>query len=637
MMKVRLHCLLFLLLCANSVAGLAEPSSTQGKITFAVLTDAHIFDDGWQQPGSEPYWYAIDNRTALHWAVEDINRIAGDKGIQFVVYTGDFGLQNVFFSDKACNGGFKSEPGLPPFSSDIAVDEVALELDRLTVREVYIVPGNNDIVEEKVLDGARFDCFISQLQAKLLTLPSRIHLHQLRAGDVATAGPVRLTGLNSASFKKQKENYQDACQDPHPPADRMKLLQTGCPDQQFDTLEKLVHAQPAPLLVFTHIPDLIDPYLKQKDPSRTSSSWDISDETRKKWMALAANDRFLALIAGHFHSDKQAIYATNTGTQYVFVDAAAGAKTWVAPPLAGKNQRNGGVQARGFMLVTIDTSKPQPTVTAQAVWYPSPVTNQQAPISPGNGDHPMSPLAFFGLVILVIVFTGWIGGYLNFLFNKKDDPEDPGLMRNLFLGVCAAALVPLFLHVIGSNLVDSMNGGGKDPDYSKLLVFIGFCLVAAMYGKKFIQTVSDSVLRKAEQAEKVAHEASKKAAQAEIVAERLIEPPEPPSSSAAMATALDIKLSDKQCSILKGLANTRYVLRTAAGLAVETRIDKPTTDTTLEDLRSLRLVGFTDFTGAERRSKPYWYITPEGRQALSSCSQADADTPPASGTQKFSL
>src|SRR6185437_15687577 len=102
MLRIRLHCLLFLLMCASSVPGSATPSATQKRITFAVLTDAHIFDDGWQQPGSEPYWYAMDNRTALHWAVEQVNRMAADKDLQFIVYTGDFGLQNVFFTDKAC-------------------------------------------------------------------------------------------------------------------------------------------------------------------------------------------------------------------------------------------------------------------------------------------------------------------------------------------------------------------------------------------------------------------------------------------------------------------------------------------------------------------------------------------------------
>lgn len=232
----------------------------------------------------------------------------------------------------------------------------------------------------------------------------------------------------------------------------------------------------------------------------------------------------------------------------------------------------------------------------------------------------MSPLAFFGLVISVIVLTGWIGGYLNYLFNKKDDPEDPGLSRNLFLGVCAAALVPLFLEVIGSHLVQDMNGAGKEPDYSKLLVFIGFCLVAAMYGKKFIQTVSDSVLRKAERAEKVAHEANKKAEQAETLAEHLIEP----SESHLQATSLvpNARLDPKECDILKALTNTRYLLRSAAGLAVESRIDKATTDTILTVLRSQKFVGLTEYVGADRQSKPYWYITPEGRQVLSACSEA---------------
>ena len=114
------------------------------------------------------------------------------------------------------------------------------------------------------------------------------------------------------------------------------------------------------------------------------------------------------------------------------------------------------------------------------------------------------------------------------------DPDEPGFLANLVLGVGAAFLVPLFLHAIGSNLVDDMHGGKNGPpDYSKVLVFAGFCLVASMSAKSFISSVSDRVLKKAEDAKKLAQEAKEQAAKAQATVARMVEskggnpPPDP--------------------------------------------------------------------------------------------------------------
>src|SRR5438034_11326156 len=94
----------------------------------------------------------MDDRTALHWAVETINRRADSTGVDLVVSTGDFGLQNVLFADPECSKvPFRSAPGLPPFSSEMAAAELALEFDRLQVPDVYVVAGNNDIIDEQVI------------------------------------------------------------------------------------------------------------------------------------------------------------------------------------------------------------------------------------------------------------------------------------------------------------------------------------------------------------------------------------------------------------------------------------------------------------------------------------------------------
>src|ERR1044071_3170553 len=632
MMWLRFAILILLVMPAANAAPDAngKVGSVNKRLSFIQLTDAHIFDDGWKEKGSEPYWKAVDDRTALHWAVESINTLAEINSVHFIVYTGDFGLQNVFFSDSTCSlVPFKSEPGIPPFSSEMAANELALELNRLKVRTIYVVPGNNDIINEKVTDGRRFECFIEVLQAKLGLLATLekltpVHLQLLQADAVVQEGGLRLAGMNTASFKKENENYKTECSSVTSMS--TVLRNHGCPMPQMESLGKLIDQEDSPLLLFTHIPDLIDPYEKEKNPGRTQSSWDIERQVRVEWGKLATRSRLAGIFAGHFHSAKLSVYANTVGTQYLSVDPIVTGKTWVAPPLAGKNQRNGGPQARGFMLVNIDQSPGALKIDASPVWYPMPVSTSATPFttttsnSADNGG-PMTDLGFFGLSIVVILFTGFFGGVLNYLLNKKDDPEDPGLWRNLVLGIGAALLVPLFLHVIGSNLVSQMhNGAGGHPDYSQVLVFGGFCLVAAMSAKTFIQSISDRVLKRAERAEKLADEAEQKASRAQIVAERFIEPPEGKSSELSAFSA-DITPSDDECGILKALANTKYVLRTSSGLAVETKISKSYTDDILKRLKELKLAETTEFTASDRQTRQYWYITAEGRSVLLKCQE----------------
>src|SRR5438045_3868857 len=98
----------------------------------------------------------------------------------------------------------------------------------------------------------------------------------------------------------------------------------------------------------------------------------------------------------------------------------------------------------------------------------------------------MSILSFdTHLVILIIIMliTGAFGGFLNYLhnFDTIADEEKNVVVRNkyIFLGIAAAFLIPVFLKMISSNLTSSV----KNDDY---LVFAGFCLIAAIFSRRFI-------------------------------------------------------------------------------------------------------------------------------------------------------
>lgn len=111
---------------------------------------------------------------------------------------------------------------------------------------------------------------------------------------------------------------------------------------------------------------------------------------------------------------------------------------------------------------------------------------------------------YFWLVVMMIS-CGVLGGSINFFLDKcnfgKDEKKRNNLFEYMVIGIGASLLVPLFLNMIGSTLIES-----SDSDHGSTLVIMGFCLVAAMTSRNFIKDISDKALQKAQQAENKANE-----------------------------------------------------------------------------------------------------------------------------------
>ena len=107
------------------------------------------------------------------------------------------------------------------------------------------------------------------------------------------------------------------------------------------------------------------------------------------------------------------------------------------------------------------------------------------------------------ILIAVMLVTGMFGGYLNYLndFDTLEKEEKTGKirMKYILLGIGAAFLIPLFLKMIESNIIS----GQDNLDY---LIFAGFCLVAAIFSRRFISSIGDKILEAAKNAQKVALE-----------------------------------------------------------------------------------------------------------------------------------
>jgi len=341
-------------------AGRGTAQSPPSTITFAQITDAHIFDEGWKQSVADAFRQAADDRDGLHFAIEKINSlVASGVNIDFVVFTGDLGLQNIELPH-----GFRChalpaspQPGLPLFSLEAALSEAAAVFSQLAVQKVFIVPGNNDLIDEDIMDNGRYQCFVDALRVRLRALPQPVYLEKLEATSGIQINGIFLRGLNTASFKKLV-NYARACSGKSA-SENAKMLRGACPMPQMRALR--VHTSAGPEVLFTHVPDLVDPY-------RKTPSWEITPAVRKVWEDEVCGENMIAVFAGHFHDSNRGIYGTNTRAADPAETRCVADKTWVAPPVAVKNQLDKKVQARGFLLATVGAGGVQ---QAQVFWTSS--------------------------------------------------------------------------------------------------------------------------------------------------------------------------------------------------------------------------------------------------------------------------
>jgi len=232
----------------------------------------------------------------------------------------------------------------------------------------------------------------------------------------------------------------------------------------------------------------------------------------------------------------------------------------------------------------------------------------------------MSQTIFIVTVAGVMVFAGCLGGLANFFSAGKDDLEETSFWRSITLGVVASLLVPLFLNMISSSLLDSIrNGSSGSPDFPKILVFSGFCLVAAISSSTFIKTISDRVLKEAKEAKKVAHQADKKATEAQSAIQPIVEKEtesDPPTDASEAIAASAQTLDGNEKKLLQNLATGRWVLRTRTGLAKETGIAKSIVDRMMDELKKRELVDYKWIAGKLGEKKKRWYITNKGREAV---------------------
>ncbi|MEM7303603.1 MAG: YEATS-associated helix-containing protein [Pseudomonadota bacterium] len=195
-------------------------------------------------------------------------------------------------------------------------------------------------------------------------------------------------------------------------------------------------------------------------------------------------------------------------------------------------------------------------------------------------EYFQSDLARFLLVIGFMIVAGALGGVTNYLVELKnhrnvDDSSipTPSFRLNLGLSVIASFLVPLFLGFIQSDVLKIIMSK-EDAWLQSLLIFFGFCLVAAFAANSFIGSISSKILRMAEQANEEAQDARRIAQQTKIeISEQLEEESISEDDAAMSASSLDnVDLSVPQEMVLKALNNKPQMRRSVSGIFHDVRL-----------------------------------------------------------------
>ncbi len=216
-------------------------------------------------------------------------------------------------------------------------------------------------------------------------------------------------------------------------------------------------------------------------------------------------------------------------------------------------------------------------------------------------------------LLAILFLCGVIGGVVGYLdeMTAGQNKGWPLFWRYLLLGVAASFIVPLFLNTISSTLVtDALTS--KFPEASvKLLVIAGFCLVASISSRRFIDRISEKLLQEVSEARQIAENADEKI-------DLLVEPDERsswPRVSSSVTTdyrypqSPQQELDSHERKVLRAMDNSTFSTRAFSGIVNDTNLNEEDLQSSLEKLVSKGLLE----KKATKKGYERWSLTGEGK------------------------
>jgi hypothetical protein len=212
------------------------------------------------------------------------------------------------------------------------------------------------------------------------------------------------------------------------------------------------------------------------------------------------------------------------------------------------------------------------------------------------------------ILATVMLLAGIFGGLVNYYLYGDKDPDAASLPRFLVVGVGASFLVPVVLDMVNSELVLESQG---DP--SRLLIFTGFCLIAALLSRFLIDNLSDRILNEAQTAKQRSEEVQQnlRTMQTELLPLIDTETEQDASQGDPEAAQINEELDVTSTQVLRILASGRFIFRSLGGVCREANEEESTILKTLNVLVVRSLAGKVSGKNGVR-----WHITEKGRRVL---------------------
>jgi 3',5'-cyclic AMP phosphodiesterase CpdA len=313
-----------LAVAALSVVCLASVSHAQ-VATFAQITDAHLFDTA-GGPAEQADYDALKHHAALLDTIVAINRLAASgTRLDFVVFTGDFGVAS-----------------LAEDAIDVRAAEIGRAFRAVLSQQILVLPGDRDVADAT---GTRemFDRFLAGIRGAV----GGRQLVDLTLMPTTVNG-IDVLGLDSATLVRRVGGR------PRSAASQLNAIAR---------VRRSIRQGQAAIL-FTHIPPVQDPADTRN--GQAASLWDLSPEASAAWDDVLAQRELLGVFAGHVHNFGRDKYGQAIDLSRGTVRPVA--PLWVAPPLAGLQAAGAAVPAIGFLQSTVTTTG---SVSVKIHWLPS--------------------------------------------------------------------------------------------------------------------------------------------------------------------------------------------------------------------------------------------------------------------------
>ncbi len=208
-------------------------------------------------------------------------------------------------------------------------------------------------------------------------------------------------------------------------------------------------------------------------------------------------------------------------------------------------------------------------------------------------------------IIILMIGAGLLGGITNYFRIEQEEKSLFSFSKSVLMGVSASLLIPLFLKMISSDLLN-----GSIFDSSRQFILFGFCLIASLSSKAFIETISNRLINEVKDTKEKLEDIKK---DIEPIISKESEAQEELANSFINGTGFS--LDEDANKVINSLGSSRYAWRTPRGIAREIGLPLENVLSSLDWLSLNRLT-------VRASEKGRWGLTLLGRNILAKISSA---------------